>query len=76
MDARLTAQLAELATLPHAAVVVEERYSRLFTLPFVKPRFVADLLARRQVRWPKVPVFFAESRPLPRSGATASWRPP
>ena len=64
VDARLTAQLAELATLPHAAVVVEERYSRLFTLPFVKPGFVADLLARVQVRWPTVPVFFAETRPL------------
>ena len=64
VDGRLPAQLAELATLPHAAVVVEERYSRLFTLPFVKPGFVADLLARVQVRWPTVPVFFAETRPL------------
>ncbi len=64
IDGRLPAQLSELATLPHAAVVVEERYSRLFTLPFVKPGFVADLLARVQVRWPTVPVFFAETRPL------------
>ena len=64
VDARMAAQLAELATVPHAAVVVEERYSRLFTLPFVKPGFVADLLARVQVRWPTVPVFFAETRPL------------
>lgn len=56
VDGRLPAQLAELATLPHAGVVVEERYSRLFTLPFVKPGFVADLLARVQVRWPTVPV--------------------
>ena len=64
IDGRLSAQLAELATVGRAAVVVEERYSRLFTLPFVKPGFVADLLARVQVRWPSVPVFFAETRPL------------
>jgi len=64
VDARLPAQLAELSAMAHAAVVVEERYSRLFTLPYVKPGFVADLLARVQVRWPSVPVFFAETRPL------------
>jgi hypothetical protein len=43
---------------------VEERYSRLFTLEHVAPGFVVDLLARVQVRWPSVPVFFAETRPL------------
>jgi hypothetical protein len=50
--------------VPRAAVVVEERYSRLFTLEHVQPGFVADLLARVQVRWSCVPVFFAETRPL------------
>jgi hypothetical protein len=64
VDGRLAAQVAELASVPRAAVVVEERYSRIFTLPYVKPGFVADLLARVQVRWPTVPVFFAETRPL------------
>ncbi len=64
VDGRLPSQLAELATVPRAAVVVEERYSRLFTLPHVAPGFVADLLARVQVRWPSVSVFFAETRPL------------
>ncbi len=64
VDGRLPGQLAELATMPGAAVVVEERYSRLFTLPYVQPGFLADLLARVQVRWPNVPVFFAETRPL------------
>jgi hypothetical protein len=64
VDGRLPGQLAELATVPRAAVVVEERYSKIFTLPYVKPGFVADLLARVQVRWPSVPVFFAETRPL------------
>jgi hypothetical protein len=56
--------VSELATVPGAAVVVEERYSRLSGLPFVQPGFVADLLARVQVRWPSVPVFFAETRPM------------
>ncbi len=64
VDGRLAGQLSELATVPRAAVVVEERYSRIFTLPHVKPGFIADLLARVQVRWPSVPVFFAETRPL------------
>ena len=64
VDGRLAAQLGELASVPRAAVVVEERYSRLFSLAHVKPGFVADLLARVQVRWPSVPVFFAETRPL------------
>lgn len=64
VDGRLGAQVAELATLPRAAVVVEDRWSRVFGLEHVKPSFVADLLARVQVRWPSVPVFFAETRPL------------
>lgn len=64
VDGRLAGQLSELATVGRAAVVVEERYSKLFSLPFVKPGFVADLLARVQVRWPTVPIFFAETRPL------------
>jgi hypothetical protein len=64
VDGRLAGQLSELATMPRAAVVVEERYSKLFTLPYVQPGFVADLLARVQVRWPSVPIFFAETRPF------------
>lgn len=64
VDGRLAGQLAELSTVAHAAVVVEERYSKLFSLEFVKPGFVADLLARVQVRWPSVPIFFAETRPF------------
>ena len=64
VDGRLASQLAELATVHRAAVVIEERYSRIFTLPHVRPGFIADLLARVQVRWPSVPIFFAETRPL------------
>jgi hypothetical protein len=64
VDGRLAGQLAELATVPHAAVVVEDRWSRVFALEHVRPSFVADLLARVTVRWPQVPVFFTETRPL------------
>ena len=64
VDGRFAAQVSELATVPHSAVVIEERWSRVFSLTYVKPSFVADLLARVQVRWPQVPIFFAETRPL------------
>lgn len=56
--------LGELAALPRAAVVVEDRYSRLFALKHVRPAVVADALAELQVRWPGVPLVFAETRPL------------
>jgi hypothetical protein len=44
--------------------VVEDRYSAMFKLEYVQAGFAADLLARLQVRYPTVPVFFAETRPL------------
>lgn len=56
--------LAELAALPRAAVVVEERYSKLLALDYVRPSAVADALAEAQVRWPSVPIIFCETRPL------------
>ena len=61
---KLRYQVADLAALPRAAVVVEDRYSRLFKLDRVRPAVVADGLAELQVRWPNVPVVFAETRPL------------
>ncbi len=61
---RLRYALAELATLPRAAVVVEDRYSQVFTLERVRPALVADGLAELQVRWPSVPIVFCESRKL------------
>ncbi|MPZ87157.1 MAG: hypothetical protein GEU81_03590 [Nitriliruptorales bacterium] len=61
---RLGYALAELATLPRAAVVVEDRYSRLFGLEHVRPGVAADALAEVQVRWPSVPIVFCETRPL------------
>jgi hypothetical protein len=56
--------LGELAALPRAAIVVEDRYSRIFKQDYVRPALVADGLAELQVRWPNVPVVFCETRQL------------
>jgi ERCC4 domain len=64
IDGQLSYALAEMATLPRAAVVVEDRYSSLFKLEHTKPGFVAELLAALTVRYPTVPIAFCETRPL------------
>lgn len=56
--------LADLATVPRAAVVVEDRWSSVFKLERVRPSVVADGLAEAQVRFPTVPIVFCETRPL------------
>ena len=56
--------LGELAALPRAAVVVEDRYSEIFKNQWVRPALVADGLAECQVRWPNVPIVFCETRGL------------
>lgn len=61
---RLRFALGELATLPRAAVVVEDRYSQIFALTWVRPAVVADGLAELQVRWPAIPIVFCETRKL------------
>jgi hypothetical protein len=61
---RLKYQLADLAAVPRAAVVVEDRYSNVFKLDRVRPAVVADGLAECQVAWPTVPVIFCETRKL------------
>jgi hypothetical protein len=61
---KLRYQIADLAALPRAALVVEDRYSQLFKLDRVRPAVVADGLAELQVRWPTVPVVFCETRQL------------
>ncbi len=48
---KLRYQVADLAALPRAAVVVEDRYSQLFKLDRVRPAIVADGLAELQIRW-------------------------
>ncbi len=61
---KLRYALAELAALPRAAVVVEDRYSKVFKQERVRPALVADGLAELQVRWPNIPIVFCETRPL------------
>jgi len=63
-EGTLAYQLADLATYPRAAVVVEERYSAVFKHEHVSGGWLADLLARHQVRYPTVPIAFCETRPL------------
>jgi ERCC4 domain len=64
VDGQLTYALAEMATIPRAAVVVEDRYSSLFKLEHTKPGFVAEMLAALTIRYPTVPISFCETRPL------------
>lgn len=64
LNGKLRYALGELAVLPRAAVVVEDRYSQVFKLDWVRPAMVADGLAELQVRWPGVPIVYAESRTL------------
>jgi hypothetical protein len=64
VDGSFTYALAELATLPRAAVVVEDRYSDLFKNEHVAAGFLAELLASVQVRYPSVPIVFCETRSL------------
>jgi hypothetical protein len=61
---KLRYQLSDLAAVPRAAVVVEERYSEVFKLDRVRPSVVADGIAECQVRWPTVPIVFCETRKL------------
>ncbi len=61
-DGTLAFQLQRLADLPVAAVVVEGRYPGLFKLEHVAGTWLADVLARLQVRYPEVQVIFAGSR--------------
>ena len=56
--------MADLSALPCAAVVVEAAYSTLIAHPRVRPAFMADLIARLQVRSPNVPIVYAEDRRL------------
>jgi hypothetical protein len=64
MNGKLRFALADMAALPRAAVVVEDRYSQVFKLERVRPAVVADGLAELQVRWPTVPIVYAETRSL------------
>ena len=64
VDGSLNYALAELAALPVAAVVVEERYGALLDHQHIQPGWLLELVARLQVRYPAVPIVFADSRKL------------
>ena len=61
-DGTIVFQLQRLAEVPSAAVVVEGRYPALFKLEHVSGAWLADMIARLQVRYPEVPFVFADSR--------------
>ena len=61
-DGTLAYQLAAMAELPLAAVVVEGRYPKLFDVARVKDGWLPDVLARLQVRYREIPIIFADSR--------------
>ncbi|MPZ52646.1 MAG: hypothetical protein GEU79_07920 [Acidimicrobiia bacterium] len=54
--------MAELSGLSAAAVVVEDRYTALFKAKYVEPGFLPELVARLQVRYPRVPIVFCDTR--------------
>ncbi|MEM1335035.1 MAG: ERCC4 domain-containing protein [Actinomycetota bacterium] len=61
---KLSYLLAELSTVPTAAVVVEDRYSAIFRLDRVRPAVVATGLGEAAARFPSVPILFLENRRL------------
>ena len=60
----LVFELAKLAEMPRAAVVVEDRYGNLLKHAYTPAGFLPDMLARVQVRYPEIPIVFLETRPL------------
>jgi ERCC4 domain len=56
--------LAALASVEHSALVVEERYSSVFKLDRVRPLVIAEGIAEAHIRFPTVPIVFAETRLL------------
>lgn len=64
LNGKLRFAIAELAELPSGAVVVEDRYSKIFALTYARPAAIADALAELQVRYRNVPILFCETRKL------------
>jgi hypothetical protein len=61
-DGTLVFQMQRLSEVASSAVVVEGRYSAIFRFPHVPGAWLADALARLQIRYPEVQVVFADSR--------------
>ena len=60
----LVFELAKLAEMPRAALVVEDRYGNLLKHAYAAAGFLPDMLARVQVRYPEIAIVFLETRPL------------
>jgi len=60
----LVFEMARLAEVPRAAVVVEDRYGNLLKHAYSPAGFLPDMLARVQVRYPEIPIVFLETRAL------------
>lgn len=54
--------MAELSTLSAAAAVVEDRYTSIVKSEHVEAGWPAELVARLQVRYPRVPIVFCYDR--------------
>jgi hypothetical protein len=61
---KLRSLMADLASVPRAALVVEDRWSAVFKLDRVRPSVITEALAEAQVRFPTVPIVFCETRLL------------
>lgn len=64
VDGSLNFRMADLASAPCAAVVVEERYSALLKVEHGQPGWLLEVVAQLQARYPSVPIVFADSRKL------------
>lgn len=64
LSGRMSYLMADLASLPRGAVVVEGGYSRIFKLAHASGATVAESLAEAQARFPSVPIVFCETRAL------------
>jgi len=61
-DGMLAFQMQRLSEVPLAAIVVEGRYASIVMAEHTLGGWLADILARLQVRYPEVQVVFADSR--------------
>lgn len=66
VNGQLALAMAELATMPRAAVIIEGRLSKLLATDEtrVRPGWILNLTAALQAAYPNVPLLFAETGPL------------
>jgi hypothetical protein len=64
LGGRMSYLLSDLASLPRAAVVVEESYGKVFDQPQGRGSTAAEALAEAQARFPAVPIVFFQTRGL------------